>query len=79
LTKVDPTATAPPAAQEFWRQMNETIETGLKLKARMIAAGKTKVWTVRPACGGRLNASLAGRKNHLRMACETSNCMRMME
>lgn len=55
------------------------FELGMKLKRAMKRKGKRRGWTKCPKCGGKINAVLAGRKDHIHMACETENCIRMME
>lgn len=58
------------------------METGLKFKKVMLAKGLTRAQTKCPRCGveNALQGALAGRKNHLRMSCNTPKCeMSMME
>ena len=50
-----------------------------KMKTAMLKKGKFSGWTKCPECGGKVRAVLAGRKNHIHMACETPGCMRVME
>ena len=57
----------------------ETFTLAQKIKAALKANGKRRGWTKCPRCGGRIVAVLAGRRDHLHMACETPNCIRMME
>lgn len=57
------------------------LDAGVKLKRVMLAKGLTRARAKCPKCGNEtLQGALAGRKNHMRMWCETPNCeMRMME
>jgi hypothetical protein len=64
---------------DFRSAMLETMNLASKVKAALLRKGKRHGWTKCPRCGGKVHASLAGHKNHLHMACETPNCMRMME
>lgn len=62
--------------------MDDTMATIIlagKLKHAMKEKGKRSGWTKCPKCQGKITAVLAGRKDHLHMSCETSNCIRMME
>ncbi|MDR3496251.1 MAG: hypothetical protein P4L82_16755 [Ancalomicrobiaceae bacterium] len=68
-----------PFGEAFYDQIRLTTETGAKFKARLLKLGKRVGWTHCPKCGGRLEASLVGPRNHLHMACQTANCLWMME
>ena len=57
----------------------EAFRLAEKVKAALKAKGKLQGWTKCPRCGGRINAILAGSRDHLHMSCETPNCIRMME
>lgn len=56
-----------------------TIELAVKVKAAMQRKGKRRAWTKCPHCGGRVIAALCGKRDHIRMACQTENCLEMME
>ena len=64
---------------DFVDDFVKTIHLGIKLKKAMKHKGKRQGWTKCPKCGGKINAALAGRNDHIHMACETENCIRMME
>ena len=64
---------------DFIDDFVETIQLAGKLKAAMKRKDKRRGWTKCPKCGCKINAVLAGRKDHIHMACETENCIRMME
>jgi hypothetical protein len=51
----------------------------MMLKDAMRAKGKRRGWTRCPRCGGKITAILAGRKDHIHMACEKLDCLRLME
>jgi hypothetical protein len=56
------------------------MDLASRVKAAMRAKNRTQAWTKCPKCGGKVRAVLAGRKQHLHMACETAGCtIRMME
>jgi hypothetical protein len=64
----------------FLGQMLGVMELASRVKAAMRAKNRTQAWTKCPKCGGKVHAVLAGRKQHLHMACETVGCnIRMME
>ena len=67
------------ADSELPDQFAQTIELAMRAKRAMIEKDKRRGWTKCPRCGGKITAVLAGRKNHLHMACETEGCIRMME
>ncbi len=50
-----------------------------RVKRAMQRKGRRRAWTRCPRCGGRILAALGGRKDHIHMACETENCVRIME
>jgi hypothetical protein len=54
-------------------------DLAMKIKAALKAKERRHGWTKCPRCGGKITAILAGRRDHLHMACETPNCIRMME
>lgn len=60
-------------------EMIADLHSVMKLKKRMIERDLRVAWTKCPRCGGRLNASMSGRKNHIHAACETKGCLVMME
>ena len=64
---------------EFDEGMAQCFNLALRVKKALKAKGKQRGWTKCPRCGGRINAVLAGRKEHIHMACETKNCMQVME
>ena len=57
----------------------EVFALAAKVKAAMLRKDRRQVWTKCPRCGGKIIAVLAGRRNHLHMACQTPNCIKMME
>lgn len=57
----------------------EAMQLASKVKAALLKKNKRRGWTKCPTCGGRINAVLAGHKNHIHMACETPGCFRLME
>jgi len=59
--------------------MIKSIALAQKVKAALLKQNKRRGWTKCPTCGGKINAVLAGHKNHIHMACETPNCFRLME
>jgi ssDNA-binding Zn-finger/Zn-ribbon topoisomerase 1 len=63
----------------FADRFMETFRLAVKLKAALKEKGKRRGWTKCPRCGGRIVAVLAGRRDHLHMARNTPNCIRMME
>lgn len=63
----------------FAESFMETFKLAQKLKAALKDKSKRQGWTKCPRCGGRIVATLLGRKDHLHMACSTPNCIRMME
>ena len=67
------------ANEAFWAKAIEAVETGMKLKKIMLKKNLTACKCECPRCGQTIHASLAGRKNHLRMACEGRCGMNMME
>lgn len=67
------------ADADFMASLNQTLTLAVKVKAALKAKGKRQGWTKCPRCGGRINAILAGSRDHLHMSCETPNCIRMME
>lgn len=60
-------------------RMGETLVLAVKLKAALKAKGKRRGWTKCPRCGGRIVAVLCGSKDHIHVACQTPNCMSVME
>jgi hypothetical protein len=60
-------------------EMSRALETGLKLKKIMLKKGITRCRCACPRCGGTIHAVLAGRKNHLHMACDGRCGMNIME
>jgi ribosomal protein S27AE len=63
----------------FWKRAEEAVQVAMKLKAIMVKRGLTRCRTKCPRCGQTIHASLASRKNHVRMACEGRCGMNMME
>lgn len=63
----------------FAARVGETIALAIKVKAALKEKQKRRGSTKCPRCGGRIVAVLAGKRDHLHMACETPNCIRMME
>lgn len=65
---------------DFMKHIGKTLDAAMKLKKVMISQKLTSAKAPCPKCGtGMLHGRLAGRKNHLRMWCDTPNCMQMME
>ncbi len=71
--------TAPANDNDFWEIAGQAIDTGLKLKKIMAKRNITRCKCVCPRCGGWIHAGVVGPKRHLRMACEGSCGMNMME
>jgi ribosomal protein S27AE len=67
------------AKEDDVRAMFADIEWWMESKQRMIQRKSTRATRTCPKCGGKVNMVLAGRKNHLHGACETPNCIRIME
>lgn len=63
----------------MWARALEAVTVGMKLKAEMLKAGKTRRTIDCPRCGADLHAGLTGRRNHLRMLCEGKCGMEVME
>jgi hypothetical protein len=64
----------------FFDHVVGVMDLASRVKAAMRAKNRTRAWTKCPKCGGKVLAVLAGRKQHLHMACETAGCnIRMME
>ena len=58
---------------------DEVLRVAMDMKKRMLKHGFTHARITCPRCGGEIRARLAGRKNHIHMAC-TGNCgMAIME
>lgn len=58
----------------------ETFRLAEKIKARMQKLGKRRVRVACPKHEGKyITAVLAGRKDHIHMACEVGDCNRLME
>lgn len=55
------------------------ITFAMKLKASMKKKNVRRGIATCPKCGGKVTAILAGSRDHIHMACETKNCMAMME
>jgi ribosomal protein S27AE len=70
---------APLSDEAFWRKAMEAVETGLKLKNIMLSKKLMSCKCECPRCGQMIHASLAGPKNHVRMACEGKCGMNLME
>ena len=51
----------------------------MESKRLMIKRGSVRATRTCPNCGAKVNMVLAGRKQHLHAACETPNCIWMME
>lgn len=65
---------------EFWEKAMVSINLAQRMKAAMIKKNKTSGWTKCPECGGKVNAVLAGPRQHIHMACKTKGCnVRAME
>jgi len=65
---------------DVFDKFEEIAATAERLKRRMQELSKTRAWTHCPACGGKLYGRLAGRRQHLHMACDNPKChMRMMQ
>lgn len=67
---------APDVSDHF----NQVFGLAVKVKAAMKRQNRRRGWTKCPYCGGKVVVVLAGRRDHLHMACQTAGCnMRMME
>lgn len=65
---------------QFRQIVDKVLPTAAKLKAKMIAKGIAWAKTPCPECGGWLHGRIAGKRQHLHMACENAECfMRIME
>lgn len=67
---------------EFMRHIALVVETSEKLKRSMLKRNLTRARATCPRCNveGALQGALVGKKNHMRMWCETPQCsMEMME
>ena len=51
----------------------------MECKAQMLKRGSRRARKTCPECGGTVNIALAGPSNHISLACETPNCLWMME
>ena len=71
--------TTPMSDDDFWKNAGQALETGLKLKKIMRERGLRRCRCVCPRCGKLIHAVLAGRKDHLHMACEGACGMNLME
>ena len=56
-----------------------TIQFAMECKAQMLNHGARRARKTCPICGATVNMVLAGPRNHIHLACETQNCMRLME
>jgi len=67
--------------EAFLREAGATLFTGLKLKRVMQRRGLRRARAKCPRCGNEtLQGALAGRRDHLRMWCDTEGCgMGMIE
>lgn len=66
----------------FLKHVGEVLDTSMKLKRSMTNRNLTRARSTCPRCGvtGALQGALVGKKNHMRMWCETPGCsMEMME
>ena len=69
-------------APDFMRHIAMVVETSMKLKKSMQKRSIRRARAHCPRCGGdgTLQGALAGKKDHMRMWCETPDCsMEMME
>lgn len=57
----------------------QSMDVAIRLKSRML---EEKTFSAReecPRCGNRLHAYLTGEKLHLRLTCETPDCISVIE
>lgn len=59
--------------------VSQTLTLAMKIKAAMKKKGKRRAWTKCPTCGGKIIATLAGRKDHIHMGCRDNGCHTLME
>lgn len=74
--------TIPEAAElpeEKLKEIGEVISLFVRTKTVMLKEGLTSFQTECPRCGHILHAAIAGRKKHLRMACEGHCGMSILE
>ena len=64
---------------EFLHRAGVMISLGLSMKHFMLDEGLTTHQETCPLCKMLVSAELVGRKGHLRLVCETPDCIRMME
>lgn len=64
---------------DFMAQAVTTLRDGMKLKKIMKERGLRRARARCPECVGTLHGALAGRKDHLRFACDGPCQRRMME
>lgn len=69
------------AQLESFRQIvGKVLPIAMKLKKKMLAKNIGHAKTECPECGSWLHGRIAGKRQHLHMACENPACfMRMME
>lgn len=66
---------------DFMKAVEQTMAAGMKLKKVMLDKGLTAARAKCPRCGNEtMQGRLVGRKNHLRLWCDTAGCdVQMME
>lgn len=65
--------------EAFFDQFRDVIDTAVKLKKVMNKKGLKRARCVCPRCGKLIHASISSCNGHMRMACEGSCGMAMME
>ena len=68
-----------PAHKIDTKRLAEVLNTGMKLKKIMLKKHLKQARCVCPRCGGMIQATLAGPRNHLHMACDGGCGMQLME
>lgn len=67
------------AREAFRRTMGDTLETGLKMKQKMLKKGIVRARAACPYCPGKyVHGALVGSKQHMRFHCDCKR-MQMME
>jgi hypothetical protein len=68
------------SADDFAEIASKVLSFAMKAKKQMIERGVTAAHKTCSECGGRVDLVLAGRRQHVHMACRNRDCfMRCME
>jgi len=59
--------------------LSDFIGRVMREKRAMLAEGRERGSFTCPKCGCEATAALVGKKKHVRAACPTADCLRMME